>query len=262
VHLLEKNAKRRASLTARATQQGSQLVYYSPAVTEIELLFSIDLSVDRDLHDEVGDALAKAVTAAGALPVFAPAAPYLVAAGIAIPIAMKAMHLLARPNAFYAANVELNMERPGIELAQPGALVLYPEGHESSLGGQYKLGEGNVIRHVKTNKPYDGELPYVVISLDGTEHAELEKWSATAASGAILERFFSSGEVISSALGIVTDSLKLYNDMHYQEQAADALAKSKAATSAKEKKKYQDEYKAYLKNIQTKAIQDTVGKTS
>jgi hypothetical protein len=257
VHLLEENAKRRAYLKSKAPQQGSQLVYYSPAVTGMGILFSVELSVDRDFSKEVGDALAKAVTGAGALPVFAPAAPYLVTAGVAIPIAAKAVNLLARPQTFFGEHVELNFARAGVELAQPGALVLYGGSDERPFDG-YTLGKGNRLRDAQ-GAAYSGGLPYVVISLDGNDQPEFEAWSATAASAALLERFFTSDELISEALKVVSESLVLYNDMTYRQKAADALGKSKAARGAK-KKELEERYKAYLKNIKTKEIRETVGK--
>lgn len=145
VHLLEEDAERHTSLKAKATQQGSQLVYYSPAVTELSILLSIEFSVDRDFSKEVGDALAKAVTGAGALPVFATAAPYLVAAGVAIPVGTKAANLLARPRAFFGEHAELNFNRAGVELAQPGALVLYG-GRDARAFEGFKLGPGFELR--------------------------------------------------------------------------------------------------------------------
>jgi len=257
VHLLQEKAPRRTSLKAKAADQGSQLVYYTPAETRQAILFSVELSVDRDLYKEVGNAFAKAVVAAGALPVFAPAAPYLVAAGIAIPIATKAVNMLARPQTFFAKHLELNLKRPGIELAQPGCLLLSPDTDDGGFDG-YKLGPNHVLRDGK-GKAYSGKLPYVVISLDGTEQSSLEGWSSTAASAALLERFFSSGEIISDALEVVTESMVLYNDIKYQKMAVEALEKSKGKKGAS-KTHYEDLYNAYLKNIQTKELKETVEK--
>jgi hypothetical protein len=260
VHLLQPSADRRSFLKARATQQGSQLVYYSPAVDAISILFSVELSSDRDLNSALGESFAKAVSNAGALPVFAPAAPYLVAAGTVIPIAMKAAQLLARPQTFYAEDVELNFRRPGVKLAQPGALVLYPHADKSPFSGRYKLGEGFVLRDVKTGEAYDGPLPYIVISLDGTEQAELAGWSAQAASAELLERFIRPDERISKTLDVVTEGLALYNDMLYRQKAAEALEAAGKATGVA-KKEQQAKYEAYVKNIQNKEIRKTIEKT-
>ena len=255
VHLLEDDAERRAFLEPKATEQGSPLVYYSPAVTGVSILFSVELSLDRDFSKEIGDALGKAVSAAGALPVFAPAAPYLVAGGVAIPIAMKAVNMLARPQTLFGEHVELNFARPGVELAQPGALVLYGGNDDRAFDG-YKLGHGFVLRDTE-GAPYRGELPYVVISLDGTEQRQFDEWSATAASAALLERFFTSDQLLSKALEVMSESMVFYNDMTYRQKAAEALEDIKTMKGPR-KRQQEELLKAYLKNIKTKEIRETV----
>lgn len=257
VHLLEPNAKRRSYLKATAVKQGSQLVYYSPAVADMSILFTVELSVDRDINKELGDSFGKAVTAAGALPVFATAAPFLIAAGTAIPIAVKAANLLARPNVFYREDVEINFDRPGPSLAQPGALVLYPNGDEGPFVGRYKLGRDFRLKDIKTGKAYAGTLPYVVISLDGTERPNLKTWSAHAASAALVERFHQPDALMTQALEVAGEGLALFNDVSFQRKAADALERVKKATGAN-KVREQALYDAYLKNIQNKAIKASV----
>ena len=71
-----------------------------------------------------------------------------------------------------------------------------------------------------------------------------------------LERFFAPDELISQALEVVTEGIVLYNDMTYHQKAS-ALKKSKTLTGSK-KKQQEDLYKAYVKNIQTKEIRETV----
>ena len=261
VHLLEPRAGRRSFLRASASREGSQVVHYSPAVDAMSILFSVELSSDRDIDEQLGKSFAKAVSTAGALPVLAPAAPYLVAAGAVIPIAVKAAQMLSSPRTFFAESAELNFGRPGCELTQPGELVLYPRGHEGSFTRRYKLGSGRVLHDVVTGKQYDGPLPYIVISLDGSTRSDLSGWSAQAASAELLERFIQPDERITSTLEIVTEGLSLYNDMLFRDRAAKALEGAAAATGA-EKKKYEEHYKAYVKNIQNKEIRGTIDKHS
>jgi hypothetical protein len=80
VHLLQPRAKRKSLVRANAVGQGSQLVYYSPATVDFSVLFTVELSADRELNAAIGESFGKAVAAAGSLPVFATAAPFLVAA--------------------------------------------------------------------------------------------------------------------------------------------------------------------------------------
>ncbi len=257
VHMLERRAKRRSFLKAKAVESGSPLVYYTPAVTDASALFSIELSSDREFNEQLGEAFAKAVRAAGVLPVFAPAAPYLIAAGTAIPIVTKAAQLLARPQTFYAEHVELNFARPGVVLAQPDALLLFPGSDEKALTQKYKLGADFKLRHRETDEPYKGSLPYAVISLDGTERPELQGWSAQAASAVLLERFFTPDELMSKSLDVVSKSLALYNDMTYRDKAAEALKQLSTAEGAA-KREAKERYLAYVKNIQNEDIRALV----
>jgi len=255
MHLLQPRVKRRTYPKVRATGQGSQLVYYSPAVADMSILFAVELSADRDFDAELGTKFATAVSAAGALPVFAPAAPFLVAASTAIPIATKAANMLARPRTFFEGHVELNMSRPGVMLAQPGALVLSPDGEEDAFHG-HKLHRFRLC-DVVTGEPYRGSTPYVVISLDGGERPDLEGWTAQAASAVLLERFFAPDELIGQALDVATAGLSLYNDMVFRDKAADQLAKAKRATGAA-KGQYEAAAAAYKKNIRNEEIRATV----
>lgn len=97
----------------------------------------------------------------------------------------------------------------------------------------------------------------MAISLDGTERPELKGWAAEAASAALLERFHEPDELISNALGVMTEGLGFYNDMAYRQKAADALERVKKAKGAN-KEKQQALYEAYVKNIRNAEIRATV----
>jgi hypothetical protein len=252
VHLLQPRAKRRSMVRANAVGQGSQLVYYSPATVDLSVLFTVELSADRDFNAAIGEAFGKAVAVAGALPVFATAAPFLVAAGAAIPIAANAAMKLARPQPFFNETVEISFKRPGVEVAQPGALVLYREDHGTPFTSEYTLGDDFILRDAQ-DKEYDGPLQYVVLSLDGSERSDLKDWSAEAASAELVKRFHEPDELISQALEVATQGLGLYNDITFREKAAREKDLAKKATGA-DKELHEKLYQAYLKNIQNKDI--------
>jgi hypothetical protein len=258
VHMLKPDAPRNKVLEVTATELGSGLLYYLPAVTEPSIVFTVELSVDRDLNKELGASLSKAVTAAGALPIFATQAPYLLAAGALIPIAESAVGLLMRPQFFYTETVDLNFSRPGLAKAQPGRLVMYPEEAEQQLISTTYLGDDGRLKMRTDHTTYTGASPYVVISLDGTEEAAYEKWAAASASAALISRFHKPDELVATALNVVTDGLGLYNDMHYRKAAEDALDRAEQATSDAEKKKYRERYTAYRKNVQNKELRETL----
>ena len=107
-------------------------------------------------------------------------------------------------------------------------------------------------------EPYAGELPYAVISLDGREQPQLEGWSATVATAALIERFFTSGDLAGKAIEVIGEGLALYNDVAYQDKAADALRRAKSEKDPAKKKKMEAQAQAYLKNLKNKELRDSV----
>lgn len=250
VHFFKPRAPRDDYLELRASEQGTRLAYYSPAVTDVSsILFTVEVSADREFSKVFGDSLAKAMSGAGALPVFAPAAPWLIAAGTAVPIAMKAVSMLAHPHTFFEQTVEVNFSRPGIGPAQPEALVLYPGGRSEDFKGFDRL-----IDFKKCNasgKPYRGTASYVVISLDGREQSAYANWAPVAASSAIVERFFQGDAFMEKALSLVTDSLATYNDVDFWRRANHELSEAADSTSEEAKQRRLDAFDALVKNIKS-----------
>ena len=257
VHLLERDAERRASLKAKATQQGSQLVYYSPAVTELSILFSVELSVDRDFNKEVGDALAKAVTAAGALPGLRHSGALPCCRGSCDSPCHQSREL-ARTAAGVLRRTRRTELQPSWRRARsagrarlvrrqgrPGVRGIHARSWVRTAGCRRRLLPGRTA--VRGDEPRrDRAAGTGRLGRDGRIQA------------AIIERFFTSGELATKALEIVSESLVLYNDMTYQRKAADALRDIKAEKDPAKKMQKQEQVKAYLKNIKTKELRDTV----
>lgn len=257
IHLLEAGADRRSKLRAKATHQGSPLVYYSPAVTDDSLLFTFEMSVDREVDQKVGSDLGAAFTAAGALPVFAPSAPFLIAAGIAIPIATKAIGLLAAPSTFFEATHELAFDRPGLRTFQAGAFVSLPEGSEAEFAG-YSLDKETYVLRDADGVEYSGPVPYLVISADGTEQEQYKEWAAQAMSAALVDRYFGGAGALTSGLKMVQESLTLFNDVHYQRQAVETKRRADAETDATKKAALLKQYETFKKNVTNPELKGTL----
>jgi hypothetical protein len=187
VHLLEKRSERREFLQATASAGGSQLLYYSPAVTDTSVLFTVEVSADREFSDELADGLSQALSSAAALPVFAPAAPYLVSAGAAVKIGKKAADMLARPRPYYCETLNVNFGLAGRAASVASALLLWPGDDAADVEG-YTVDKDFRLRTPEGDL-YKGERPYAVLSLDGTKHEDLEGWTARAMSAVMLERW-------------------------------------------------------------------------
>jgi hypothetical protein len=257
IHMFEKKPERRKSIQQKATQKGSPLVFYSPAVTDKSTIFTLEMAVDRDFDEKAGKALGKAFSAAGALPVFATAAPFLIAAGVAIPLGVQAANLLARPNTFFSATFHVDFDRPGTTATPKGLRVVVPDGHEGDFEG-FHLDKADFVLKDAENKPYDGAIAYMVLSFDGTERNEFKKWKATAVTAALTEQFFGGGDILEGAIDIIQDGLGLYNDLTFQKKAVDAKAKSDTLTGDAKDKEL-ELYKAYKSNIQNEDLKATLG---
>lgn len=255
VHYLRKQVEPRTYLEYSAGRDGSEIAYYSPAATARRTAITLELSLDRDFDTSLFEAFSTAATSAAALPVFAPYAPVLLAAGAAVPLGGKAANLLARPRTFFEETLFINMDSPGDEPTPQGPRVLYGEGDPEIL--KYRPGQDH--RLVDDNgSEYLGPAPYAVITLDGTERGDLKDWAAHAASADIVGRFFDPSGITADALKMATQAASLYNDVVFSRKAAEAKKTAAGLPDGDAKQKAQAQYKAYLKNIQESALRDAI----
>jgi hypothetical protein len=102
---------------------------------------------------------------------------------------------------------------------QPGYAVI-TDGNADRISEDfrknYQLNNKGQLVDRNGNK-YSGEIPYIVISIDGSEHEELENFSPTAASTAVLSRFYGVKDGQSEPIGLLVDAIKVYNDMRFRE---------------------------------------------
>ena len=111
----------------------------------------------------------------------------------------------------------------------------------------YKDGQGLVDAH---GGLYDGDEPYVVVSLDGKANPRLEKFAPTVASAAILSRFFQIKDGQQAAIDTFVDGMTLASDMKYRDRGKTLQAEIAAATDDDgAKATLQAELAAVKKNI-------------
>jgi hypothetical protein len=98
-------------------------------------------------------------------------------------------------------------------------------------------------------KPYRGDIPYVILAVDGAKRPELEAFAPTAASAAVLSRFLGINETQGLSLDPLLDALTLYNDFKFRSAIDRIDAELKTVTDATKKADLAKEREAYLKNI-------------
>jgi hypothetical protein len=240
----------------RATEEGTPIMFYSPALIEGSLTLDIDLVFDS-FPKEAFAAVGSAFTAAGGLPVFMSASPYLIAAGQVIRLLGSIGEKLFDGKPSLSTSSSIDVQWPGQPPIPAGFRLISPEDVDRldpkfrttyAVNPDGSLVDGN-------GKRYGGDVPYVIIQVDGTEHEDLKGFTPHAVSAAVLARFFGLGEGQTTSTDIIMDALRLYNDVHYRAEI-ERLDKRAAALPADspERKALEAKRAALLKNMVTEVL--------
>jgi hypothetical protein len=220
----------------------------------IEKSLTLDLSLVFDqFPQEVFNTIGDTFQSAAGIPIFLSHSVYLLAAGAIAKIVGTAGEALFDGRPIFVASEPLNIYWPGESPLQSG-FALFTDGNvdsiEKDFRSKYKINAaGQVVDDA--GKAYDGDIPYMVISLDGARQEELSSFTPTAASAAMLSRFFGMKDGQPQLLGSLLDAVKLYNDFTFR-QEIDRLDREIASLPDGEQKDNQKKKReALAKNILT-----------
>jgi hypothetical protein len=132
----------------------------------------------------------------------------------------------------------ITFARPGSKPTCAGWRILTQQTSADDFLLNLKVGEEGQLLDAD-GKPYDGDFPYIVISLDGQEVKEYEQFTPTAASAALLDKFLGIKEGKTTMMENALEGLKLYSDYRFRKQAEDVqkeLQKIKPSDPAYDKK--------------------------
>jgi hypothetical protein len=234
-----------------ATQQGTPIIFYSPALLERSMTLDLTMVFDtfpQEVFDQVGDSF----TAAAGIPIFQVASTYLLGAGMITKLVGKAGEAIFDGEPVFDSSDSVDISLPGTSPIPPGFALITSDNidsidkdfrskHHVNASGQVVDDEG---------KEYDGDVPYVVISLDGTPVEEFASFSPNAASAAILSRFFGIKDGQHQPLSVVIDAIKVYSDLTYRRQVDRIDEQLKALPEGDSKKKpLEEKRKALVENI-------------
>ncbi len=232
-----------------ASKQGTPFVFYSPALIEKSLTLDLSL-VFNDFDQEIFNLVGGAFLSAAGIPIFLPHSGYLITAGAIAKIAgILAEALFDNMPTFFASEA-LDIYWPGASPVPPG-FRLITDGNVDSIDEHFRKNysvnnKGQVVN--ANGEAYNGDIPYIVISLDGTLQDELSAFTPTAASAAILSKFLGikDGQQLSSSL---LDAVKLYNDFTFRQEVDRLDADMAKLGEGEEKKQKRSKREALSKNI-------------
>ena len=202
-----------------ATENGTSLIFYSPALTEYNSNITVEFGFD-EFDDEAFNDFGNLFTAAAGIPIFAAASVYLLAAGAVTKISGKIGSFFLDKKQVFKSTNPLHLLRGGAEKASAGFALMTDDrdDFDEETRKRYQLNNRGELVDREGSK-YSGDAPYAVISYDGRTIDSYKDFSATQASAELLDRFYSVNDRREIASNLLLDSVKLYNDYKFRKQA-------------------------------------------
>jgi hypothetical protein len=245
VNIIKRRIPSSTSITGiDATENGTPLIYYSPAVTSVSTTATIELSFD-DFPEELVSRIGNAIVSAGGIPVFGPYGAVMIGVGLAIKLLSKVVNTLSDARAEFSVSERLEFELPDGGQMMAGYRVLCEPTFDPTPY-TFKLGVGLVDAH---GKPYAGDEPYVVLLLDGKKQDAFKEFTPTAATAALLERFLEQKDGSEVVISTVVDAFKLFNDLRFRREADQLRTRLPSDSTSEEYKTLEKKINALLANI-------------
>lgn len=236
-----------------ASESGTPVVFYSPAMLDSSVVVTMESflnSFDKSLFDTLSS-LAKA---AGGIPLFAGASAILHTAGVALDLAGRLGEAVFDGAANFFASEEINFNKPGVVPTAAGYLVLVQDRDEQELSKLCELGDRGRLVLRGTEQPYNGDLPYATLAVDGRKRDELKEFQPTKAAGDLINRFLGDTSDQEEVGSILIDALTLASDAKYRREADELQERIASATSDDERAALQARHAAVIKNITNKLL--------
>jgi hypothetical protein len=199
-----------------AFDQGTSLIFYTPAVTDASLTLSLELAFDS-FPDELLEKVGGGLQSLAGLPIFLPYAGYLMIGSQLARLAGDFGRAFLEGQAEFTRTETLDFDLPGFDRPEAAFRILAAPSFDVS-GLQFSPRKGLVLRS-DPSRLYDGEEPYLVISLDGRADDRLADFEPTLASAEMLKRVFGSANKAESAIDLLVDAARLANDARMRREA-------------------------------------------
>lgn len=250
-YLMDKVSTKSRIARPPAAKDGTPIIFYSPALLERAMTLDLTMVFDtfpQETFNQVGDTFKDAA----GIPIFQVASTYLLGAGMITKLIGKAGEAIFDGKPVFESSDAVDIALPGGRPIPSGFALITTDNIDSidsTFRAKFQVdASGKVIDDA--GNEYTGDIPYIVISYDGSPVEEFNSFSPTAASAAILSRFFGIKDGQNLPLDIVIEGMKLFNDLTFRKQV-DEIDKKLAGLVAGDpkKKELEDKRKALVENI-------------
>lgn len=234
-----------------ATDIGTPIIYYSPAMVETSIAVTVDFGFEN-FSKTVLTTLSKAFQTAATIPVFATKSMFLLAGGIVTGLLADLGKALFEKGPEFIGTGSINFERAGVVESIAGYGVLFADDAPRHVRDAYHCNDTGALVHKQTGEAYAERYPYVIVSLDGSENKAYEKFQRAALSAELLAQFYNLGENRAEPVDVLLQGLQYYNDLRHRRDAEELKARiDKFKGSTEEFEKLKTRHQALLKNILT-----------
>jgi hypothetical protein len=231
-----------------ANENGTTLISYSPALVEPNTVLTLEIIFDS-FKSDVFDKISAGFKAGAGIPLFAGASFYLLAAGTISKLIGNAGESIFDGHISFKVTEEISFEKAGAKIPVAGFRLLVQDDFDRSTLNSHSINDDGVLVD-KDGNPYSGDQPYMVISLDGREYSNYANFTPTAATAAVMDKFYGVKDGEASSSEIIMDALKLYNDWSFREKAVSLKSSiDKMAVGDPARERAEKTYHAYLNNI-------------
>lgn len=251
------NANPNTLLKPTVDSEGSPLLFYTRSLDQFNLKINIKIAANK-INNKLINHVSTLIEQSGTIPAFIGASPYLATANKAVKLGSKLVEFFHESNATFDEDLDLSINSDFMKDSSSGVQVQIPAGKHDAFTN-YKLAYREhdfttahyELVHKDTDKPYSGEIPYIIVGITGKERPNLDNFMPLIASQAILNDFFGGkNNPDESAINEITQAISLLNDMKYLKKAKDQAKKlSLLNPSDEDYQKGQDLLEAYVENI-------------
>ncbi|HYD90903.1 MAG TPA: hypothetical protein VEA37_05365, partial [Flavobacterium sp.] len=204
-------ARDKTYIEFNALKSGTPFIYYTKAADFDSLSISVELD-GRSFNDSIFSTISGLMRKAAGLPIFLPAAGFLLGGSELVKLAASAGKEVFESGAFISETLQINFAIAGLPGSVSRSYLLCRDADSEELR-QYKIdytehGGSYKMRLMTGNHEYSGNAPYIIINIDGSERSFLESFTPTLASSDLLSRFYGSEDTMQSAGAILQDAMQ------------------------------------------------------
>jgi hypothetical protein len=228
-----------------ATNQGTPLILYSPAMTDSAVTLTVQMATANDFVKDLLDEIGTGFTALAGIPILLPYSGYLLAGSALLKVGEGIADALYDSVPVLLQSTQINFDVAFTTPAQAGLRFFCNQDLDPQ---QYQYVDGKGLADSSGNI-YNGPEPYIVVALDGTPHDGWKGFTPAVATAAVIQKFFSAQNVGQTTIDTLVDAVKIASDFKYRQQAEQLKTQINAVPAPADKADLQADYDAAVKNI-------------